>query len=54
MHMQWVVVADKNRARIFQTEGRLDDLVEVEDLLNPQGRQEEAELSSDAKGRFYG
>ena len=54
MPMQWVVIADKSRARIFQRQGNLDELVEVDDLLNPQGRQDEAELRHDAKGRFYG
>lgn len=54
MPMQWVVVADKSRARIFQTHGKIDELVEVEDLLNPKGRQEDTELRHDAKGRFYG
>ena len=34
MQMHWIVVADSNRARIFQTEGDLDNLVEIKDLLN--------------------
>jgi len=54
MTMQWVVVADKSRARIFQTEGQVDELVEIDDLLNPEGRQDDADLRQDAKGRFYG
>jgi len=54
MQMQWVVVADKSRARIFQTGGRIDELVEIDDLLNPEGRQDDADLRQDAKGRFYG
>ncbi len=54
MPMQWVVVADKSRARIFQTSGRVDELVEIDDLLNPQGRQDDAALRHDAKGRFFG
>jgi protein required for attachment to host cells len=44
MTRQWVVIADKSRARIF----------EIDDLLNPEGRQSDAELRHDAKGRFYG
>ena len=54
MSMQWVLVADKSCARIFQTAGRLDELTEVDDLLNPQGRMDDADLRHDAKGRFYG
>lgn len=54
MGMQWVVVADSNRARIFQTGGNLEHLQEVEDLLNPEGRMDDAELRHDAKGRFFG
>ncbi len=54
MSMQWVIVADSSRARIFETDGRLDQLREVKDLLNPEGRLDEADLRHDAKGRFYG
>lgn len=54
MRVQWVMVADSRRARIFQTEGGLDRLVEVKDLLNPLGRFDDADLRHDAKGRFYG
>ncbi len=54
MGMQWVVVADKRRARIFQTRGRVDELVEIDDLLNPASKLGEAHLRQDAKGRFYG
>ena len=54
MTMQWVVIADKSRARIFQTDDQLDELVEIDDLLNPEGRQSDADLRHDAKGRFYG
>ena len=54
MGMQWVVIADKSRARIFQTDGELDELIEIDDLLNTEGRQSDTELRHDAKGRFYG
>lgn len=54
MTTQWVVIADKSRARIFQTKGQMDELIEIDDLLNPEGRQDEADLRQDAKGRFYG
>lgn len=54
MGMQWVVVADSSRARIFQTDASLERLVEVQDLLNPEGRLDDADMRNDAKGRFYG
>jgi len=54
MAKQWVIVADRTRARIFETEGNLDKLNEVEDLLNPEGRFSDAEISRDARGRFCG
>ncbi len=54
MGMQWVVVADSSRARIFQTAGNMEQLQEVQDLLNPEGRMDGADLRHDAKGRFYG
>ena len=52
MQMHWIVVADSNRARIFQTEGDLDNLVEIKDLLNPKARLSETELDRSAKGNF--
>ncbi len=54
MGMQWVVVADSSRARIFQTAGNMERLQEVQDLLNPEGRLDDADLRHDAKGRLYG
>lgn len=54
MQTQWVVVADSHRARFFEAPGNLASLVELEDLLNPSERLDDAELRHDAKGRFYG
>lgn len=54
MAKQWVIVADRTRARIFETDGDLDHLSEVEDLLNPEGRFSDAEFHHDARGRFCG
>jgi protein required for attachment to host cells len=54
MSTQWVVVADRSRARVFQTDGNLDQLQEVQDLLNPEGRQDEADFRHDAKGHYNG
>lgn len=54
MGKQWVMVADRTRARIFETDGDLDKLNEIEDLMNPEGRFSDAEFHHDARGRFYG
>lgn len=54
MGMSWVVIADRSRARIFQTDGGAERLQEIEDLLNPEGRLNDADLRHDAKGRYYG
>lgn len=54
MSTQWVIVADRSRARIFEADRNFDQLREIEDLLNPEGRRDDADLRHDAKGRFYG
>lgn len=54
MGTQWVIVADRSRARIFETEGSFDRLHEIENLLNPEGRLDDAALRHDAKGRYDG
>ena len=53
MITRWIIVADSNRARLFQTEDGLDDLTELADFLNPAGRLDGRELRKDAFGRFY-
>lgn len=54
MGMQWILIADRSRARVFQTDAGPERLQEVQDLLNPEGRMDDAELRHDAKGRYYG
>lgn len=54
MQTTWIVAADSSRARIFEVHGAQDHLREVEDLANPAGRAQDRELSSDARGRYYG
>lgn len=53
MSKQWVMIADRSRARIFESDRNFDELREIEDLLNPEGRLGDAELQHDAKGRYY-
>jgi len=53
MEKTWIVVADASRARFFET---IDDdtLRELEDLVNPAGRQQDRDLRTDNQGRYYG
>jgi protein required for attachment to host cells len=47
----WVVVADRSRARIFTIETPRGPLHEVEDLVHPEARAHERDLTSDRPGR---
>jgi protein required for attachment to host cells len=49
----WIVAADASRARVLQVAGP-QRLVEVDNLLNPDGRLEDREINTDARGRFSG
>lgn len=49
----WIVAADASRARVLQVAGP-KRLVEVDNLLNPDGRLEDREINTDARGRFSG
>src|SRR5919197_3501098 len=53
MTTTWIIAADASRARILQVTDR-QQLAEVEDLLNPEGRVHDRELISDAHPRFSG
>ena len=54
MTTTWIIAADASRARILQVTDRAQQLEEVEDLLNPEGRVHDRELISDAHPRFSG
>jgi len=49
--MHWVVVADEARARFFAGEA-LDDLVELQSLIHPEGQMKDRDLHSDRPGRY--
>lgn len=49
----WIVAADASRARVLQVAGP-ERLVEIDNLLNPDGRLEDREVNTDARGRFAG
>ena len=53
MPTTWIVAADASRARILQVADR-ERLVEVDDLLNPEGRLQDRELTTDANPRLHG
>jgi protein required for attachment to host cells len=53
MSNQWVVVADKSRARIFAMDDPAGPLREIEDLIHPEGRQPVRELRSDRPARVF-
>jgi protein required for attachment to host cells len=53
MKTTWIVAADASRARILQVTGR-DRLSEIDDLVNPKGRLDDRELTTDAHPRFRG
>ena len=50
----WVLVAESSRAKIFQTDDRLDHLDEVDDLVHVESRLHEHNLTSDLPGRRTG
>ena len=54
MTTTWIIAADASRARILQVTDREQNLAEIEDLLNPEGRVHDRELVSDAHPRFSG
>ena len=54
MTTTWIIAADSSRARILQVTDRKQHLDEIEDLLNPQGRVDDRQLTTDAQPRFHG
>ncbi len=49
----WVVVADRARARIFSASTPKGPLTEFEDLVLPEARSHERDLTSDRPGRAF-
>jgi protein required for attachment to host cells len=52
MQPTWIVVADGSRARVFELQNK--ELSEIADLANPAARNKNADLRTDARGRFNG
>src|SRR2546428_9268043 len=54
MTTTWIIAADSSRARILQVTDREKRLAEIEDLLNPEARVDDRELTTGAHARFHG
>lgn len=54
MKSAWILVADSSRARIFEAENSVAELIEIETLAHPAGRLHEQELDSDLPGKDMG
>ena len=51
--LTWVVVADSTRARIFEWSTANGSLIELYDLIHPEARLRESELTSDRPGMTF-
>ncbi len=54
MATTWIIAADSSRARVLQVADRDQRLLEIEDLLNPEGRVDDRSLTTDAHPRYHG
>jgi protein required for attachment to host cells len=54
MQTTWIIAADSSRARILEMTGQGKPLQELDDLINPVGREQDHEVGRDERGRFYG
>lgn len=52
MQTTWVIAADSSRARIFEMGEDKEHLREIEDMVNPEGRQVGREIQTAPDGRF--
>lgn len=49
----WILVADRARARIFESDWPVDDrLQEIDSCVHPESQMRESEVLSDNEGRF--
>lgn len=53
MTYTWVVVADSTRARIFNAESSSAALCEQEELVSPEGRLHDRDITADLPGRSF-
>ena len=53
MNTTWILAADGTRARLFETmDGK--EVHELQDMLNPHGRDADRDINTDAQGRWHG
>ena len=52
MQRVWILAADASRARLFERSAPDQPTQEIEDLVNPAGRNRDRDLRSDAEGRY--
>lgn len=52
MAIVWVVVADRQRARIFEARAEPPSLAELDDLVHLESREHERDLGADKPGRI--
>lgn len=50
----WIVAADSSRARVLQAGNRSEHLTQIEDMVNPEARMNDRELTTDAHPRLRG
>lgn len=50
----WIVAANRSKARIFEMQKLHGPLVEITDVVDPEGRARNRDINSDAYGRLYG
>ena len=53
MWKTWVVVAESSRAKIYGMKNLRTPLVELDDLIHPEGRLHARDLTSSRPGRAY-
>ena len=54
MATTWILAANRSKARIFEMQKLHGPLVEIADLVDPEGRAQDRDINADAYGRFYG
>lgn len=53
MAINWVIVAENSRARLFEMDSPRGALRELETLAHPEGRQKPRDIDSDRPGRAF-
>lgn len=54
MAKTWILAANRSKARIFEMQKLHGPLLEIIDLVDPEGRAQDRDINADAYGRFYG